>query len=90
VRRSRTKAALAAAKARGVKLGGYRHDGSNTKLPALERAEALRPVFAELASLSHRGVAKTLNERGIKTATGKAWTAVQVIRVRERLADRQQ
>ena len=24
-----------------------------------------------------------------KTATGKAWTAVQVIRVRERLADRQ-
>jgi DNA invertase Pin-like site-specific DNA recombinase len=85
----RTKAALAAAKARGVKLGGYRHDGSNTKLPALERAEALRPVFAELAGLSHRAAAKALNERGIKTATGKAWTAVQVIRVRERLADRQ-
>jgi hypothetical protein len=33
-------------------------------------------------------IAKALNERGIKTATGKAWTAVQVIRVRERLADR--
>ena len=33
--------------------------------------------------------AKALNERGIKTATGKAWTAVQVIRVRERLAYRQ-
>jgi hypothetical protein len=32
-------------------------------------------------------IAKALNERGIKTATGKAWTAVQVIRVRERLAD---
>ena len=85
----RTKAALAAAKARGVKLGGYRHDGSNTKLPALERAEALRPVFVGLAGLSHRAAAKALNERGIKTATGKAWTAVQVIRVRERLADRQ-
>ena len=39
--------------------------------------------------LSHRAAAKALNERGIKTATGKAWTAVQVIRVRERLADRQ-
>jgi hypothetical protein len=33
--------------------------------------------------------AKALNERGLKTATDKAWTAVQVIRVRERLADRQ-
>ena len=35
------------------------------------------------------GAAKALNERGIKTATGKAWTAVQIIPVRERLADRQ-
>jgi hypothetical protein len=35
--------------------------------------------------LSHRSVAKTLNERGIKTAAGKSWTAVQVTRVRERL-----
>jgi hypothetical protein len=33
---------------RGVKLGGYRHDGSNTRLPALERAEALRETFAGL------------------------------------------
>jgi hypothetical protein len=30
-------------------------------------------------------VAKTLNERGIKTAAGKSWAAVQVTRVRERL-----
>jgi hypothetical protein len=30
-------------------------------------------------------VAKTLNERGIKTAAGKSWSAVQVTRVRERL-----
>ena len=51
----RTKAALAATKARGVKLGGYRHDGPNTKLPALERAAAPRPVFAELAALSSSG-----------------------------------
>jgi DNA invertase Pin-like site-specific DNA recombinase len=80
----RTRDALAAAKARGVKLGGYRHDGLNTK-PALKHAESLRETFAELAGLSHRAAAKALNERGIKTATGKDWTAVQVTRVRERL-----
>ena len=79
----RTKDALAAAKARGVVIGGLRDKGIELQ------AEALRPVFAELAGLSHRAAAKALNERGIKTATGKAWTAVQVIRVRERLADRQ-
>jgi hypothetical protein len=81
----RTKAALAAAKARGVVIGGLRDKGVELQAEALERAEALREVFAGLAGLSHRGVAKTLNERGIRTATGKAWTAVQVTRVRERL-----
>src|SRR5262245_28996511 len=81
----RTKDALAAAEARGVKLGGYRHDGLNTKLPALKHAESLRETFAELAGLSHRAAAKALNVRGIPTATGKNWTAVQVTRVRERL-----
>ena len=83
----RTKDALAAAKARGVKLGGYRHDGSNTRLPALERAEALRPVLQELAALSHNAAAKALNERGITTAQGKPWTAMQVLRVRSRLGE---
>jgi DNA invertase Pin-like site-specific DNA recombinase len=85
----RTKDALAAAKARGVVIGGMRDKSLELQAEAIERAEALRPVFAELAGLSHRATAKALNERGIKTATGKAWTAVQVIRVRERLADRQ-
>ena len=81
----RTKDALAAAKARGVKLGGYRHDGSTSKTEALERAEALRPMLAELAALSHNAAAKALNERGITTAQGKPWTAMQVSRVRARL-----
>jgi DNA invertase Pin-like site-specific DNA recombinase len=66
----RTKEALAAAKARGVKLGGYRHDGSISKSEALERAEALRSTFDEMRSLSHRGVARALNDRGVKTAQG--------------------
>lgn len=82
----RTKDALAAAKARGVKLGGYRHDGSTSRTEALERAEALRPVLQELAGLSHNATAKALNERGITTAQGKTWTPMQVSRVRARLA----
>ena len=81
----RTKDALAAAKARGVVIGGLRDKGRELQAEAEARAEALRPVFAELASLSHRAAANALNERGIKTATGKAWTAMQVIRVRDRL-----
>ena|SRR5215468_2645211 len=32
----------------------------------------MRPVFAELAGLSHRALAKALNDRGIKTAQGGA------------------
>jgi hypothetical protein len=45
----------------------------------------LRPVLEELAGLSHRAVAKALNDRGITTATGKVWHAAQVLRVRQRL-----
>jgi DNA invertase Pin-like site-specific DNA recombinase len=82
----RTKDALAAAKARGVIIGGMRDKSLELQAEALERAEALREVFAELAGLSHRAVAKELNARGIPTATGKAWTAVQVTRVRVRLS----
>ena len=36
-------------------------------------------------SVGCRGPNHGLNERCIKTAAGKAWTAVQVMRVRERL-----
>lgn len=81
----RTKEALAAAKARGVKLGGLRSSGIANRRAAADFAEALRPVFAELASLSARQTAEELNRRNIKTAAGGNWHAVQVIRVRERL-----
>jgi DNA invertase Pin-like site-specific DNA recombinase len=81
----RTKDALAAAKARGVVIGGMRDKSLELQAEAVERAETLRGVFVELAALSHRGAAKALNARDIPTATGKAWTAVQVTRVRERL-----
>jgi hypothetical protein len=77
--------ASAIAKASGVVIGGMRDKSRELQAEARERAEALRETFSELAGLSHRAAAKTLNERGIKTAAGKSWTAVQVTRVRERL-----
>jgi DNA invertase Pin-like site-specific DNA recombinase len=49
------------------------------------RAKELRSVFVELVGLSHRAAARTLNERGVKTATGKPWSPVTVTRVRQRL-----
>jgi DNA invertase Pin-like site-specific DNA recombinase len=90
----RTKAALAAAKRRGVKLGGYR---GTTMTKAMRRAAAeavakrvdaratdLAPTIAELRSAgatSLRAIAAGLNQRGIPTARGGQWSAVQVSRV---------
>jgi len=81
----RTKDALEAAKARGVALGGHREQSEINRAAAAERANGLRSVFAELSGLSARATAEELNRRGISTATGGKWHAVQGIRVRERL-----
>src|SRR5262245_32361384 len=81
----RTKDALAAAKARGVKLGGLNAGGIAKQQAAADFAEQMRPVFAGLADLSARQAAARLNERDIRTAEGGQWHASQVVRVRERL-----
>ena len=81
----RTKASLAAAKARGVKLGGANTQSELAAKEAQARAEELRPVFAELADLSARKTAEELNRRGVPTPAGGKWHAVTVLRVRERL-----
>jgi DNA invertase Pin-like site-specific DNA recombinase len=83
----RTKAGLQAAKARGVVLGGPKISEINRtrQVAADSFAERLRPVLAELADLSAQAVAKELNKRGITTAVGGKWHAMQVHRVRERL-----
>jgi DNA invertase Pin-like site-specific DNA recombinase len=81
----RTRAGLRAAKKRGVKLGGRNAQSDQSAAEAAERAEALRPMFEELADLSARGAAAELNRRGIAAPAGGQWHAVQVIRVRGRL-----
>lgn len=91
---ARTKAALAAAKRRGVKLGGDRGARLTAKArakgsaamaeKAARRAADVLPVIAELKAAgasSLRAIAAGLNERGIPTAQDGQWSAVQVARV---------
>lgn len=81
----RTRDALAAKKAQGFKLGGLNAGGIAARAEAKERAEWLRPVFAELVGLSHRKIALELNARNIATPAGGRWHAVTVKRVMSRL-----
>jgi DNA invertase Pin-like site-specific DNA recombinase len=82
----RTKAAMKAAKARGVTLGGLRDKGEELQREAQQRAEGLRSVFDGLSGMSARKAAEELNKQGVSTPAGGKWYATQVIRVRERLA----
>jgi hypothetical protein len=53
------------------------------KLVAIDNP--VRPATAETAHLSTRAAADRLNRRGITTANGKRWHAMQVLRARHRL-----
>ena len=82
----RTKAALAAARARGTRLG------NPTPLPSLEKGRAtarnyleghhrrVQPVITALhgQNLSLRAIASEMNRRGIPTARGRKWEAATV------------
>jgi hypothetical protein len=68
-----------------VKLGGLNAKGIKNRDEAKERAEALRPLFAELAGMSARKIAAALNDRNVPTPNGGPWSAVTVIRVQRRL-----
>lgn len=85
----RTKAALQAAKARGVKLGGLRDNVQveGLKKAADDRAEQLRPEFAEMRRNGYtlKRMAESLNARGIKTARGSAFSITTCQRVLQRL-----
>jgi DNA invertase Pin-like site-specific DNA recombinase len=83
----RTRAGLAAAKARGVRLGGPKLPALNAtrSADAVARAQAIAPHLAELSSLSARRIAAELHARGVETPSGAPWSAKTVIRARERL-----
>jgi DNA invertase Pin-like site-specific DNA recombinase len=96
---ARTKAALAAAKRRGVKLGGDRGARPTAKQRAIaiavrqERADAraadLAPLVKELqaaGSMSLWAIAARLDERGIPAARGGSWSANQVARLLKNIA----
>lgn len=96
---ARTKAALAAAKARGVKLGGDRGAVISAearakgvavrKARASGRAADLTAIVAEIraaGATSLREIAAGLNARGVPAARGGEWGAVQVRRVLARMA----
>jgi DNA invertase Pin-like site-specific DNA recombinase len=92
---NRTKAALAAAKARGTVLGGRRvtaerwaeivsHGNQQRSEAASKRANSIIPVIKGLkkeGAVTLRDIASRLNDRGFTTAKGKQWTAVQVMRI---------
>lgn len=89
----RTRDALKAAKARGVVLGNPNLHNVRERAVASVKAEAHRfaanvaPIIREIQSAgatSYRAVARALNARGVGTARGGTWTAVQVSAVLSR------
>ena len=90
----RTRAALAAVKSRGVQLGNR----SNIEVAQARSRQArmvqadqftsnILPVVLQIKGAGVQtlsGIAETLNARGLRTARGGEWQAVQVKRVLER------
>ncbi len=95
---ARTKAALAAAKVRGVKLGGLRghtmpsHEAAaaSAKVRTANADQRVRDVLVSITKAqadgvsSLRDIAATLNTNGITAPRGGGWSAAQVKRVLDR------
>lgn len=97
----RTKAALAAAKARGRTLGGFRAGAPNIARyqrqgveaarqralqAAEERRETIEALQQEKKKLSLNAIAARLNDDNVQTRRGGKWTATAVKRTIARLA----
>jgi DNA invertase Pin-like site-specific DNA recombinase len=87
---ARTKAALQAAKARGVKLGrnGVERLAPANGVAAIERAARLKPTLTELmgAGMSVRQIVAELTSRGVSTPRGGRWHPQTVARIMKRVA----
>jgi DNA invertase Pin-like site-specific DNA recombinase len=90
----RTKQALAAAKARGQKLGGPKLAEASRIGAAKGRENADRfaantkPVIDQIRKsgiTTLRGIAAALNARGVPTARGGTWTPVQIMAIERRV-----
>jgi DNA invertase Pin-like site-specific DNA recombinase len=86
----RTREALKAAKAMGVKLGNPRWQGSietarkASRDKAAKERQLVRPIIEGLRSSgieTYSGLAAALNERGIKTPQGRRWHPMTVKRM---------
>ena len=80
----RTRAGLAAAKERGVKLGNPALAAAN-KAAAAARDASLAGILRELAGQPYRAIATALTAKGIAAPRGGAWNAVTVMRAMKRL-----
>jgi hypothetical protein len=87
---------LAASKARGKQLGGFRGRAGTAKdtararaartLKANDQARSIAPIIDRMdpdRTASLRGLARALNDEGVPTPSG--WTAATVARLRQRL-----
>jgi DNA invertase Pin-like site-specific DNA recombinase len=94
----RTKAALAAAKRRGIRLGGYRGTTISKEMfragqAAIQkrvqtRVADLTPIIKELqagGATTLQALADALNARGIPAARGGQWSTPQVMRVLDQM-----
>lgn len=95
----RTKAGLAAAKARGVKLGGPKlaeHRNTDTGKATAKRSTLADSYAADMAEVvddikaqgtaTLSGIADELNRRDIKTRRGGKWSASTVSRLLDRIS----
>jgi DNA invertase Pin-like site-specific DNA recombinase len=96
----RTKAALKAARARGIALGGNRGNlpavaamGAQASakvrsLRATERARDIAPTIATMRNAGHsyEAIAAEFERRGIQSARGGVWTGQMVSRLVQRVA----
>jgi DNA invertase Pin-like site-specific DNA recombinase len=89
----RTKAALAAAKARGTRLGTPDPAGAVKRMERALKAKAgqfaanVLPIIREIQSAGHtscNAIARQLNARNVATARGGRWRHVQVRQILDR------